>query len=604
VILLIRRLFKRPQPSTTKALKWIYYTIRSEWKIALVSLVFMVIGAIIAPVPPLVLKEILDHGLQGTSQYSLLTLLIGYACLPLIMGIFTMGSRYYTELFTERTGNFLRSQLYRSILKKSLVFFIKNKSGQMQQRILQEPGQVNSAISSLASQFISSIFMTTSTLLTMLYLSPILTLIVIIFVPFTVLPGPISARWTVPLNVKAADVRAEASSKIQETLNTNGSLIIKLSGTRRIEINNFQKILREISRYNLLNVLWMEGTAVISNVIFVLGPVAIFWISSSEMGKTITVGTVIAFTTYLTQLSEPLKSISKVWAKIPWLITMINRLLEYKDDTDELKYPRNPVKLSNVQGEISFKDVTFYHEPQKPIINKISVKIKPGEVVALVGESGVGKTTFAYLMSRLCDPVKGQITLDGHDIRLFDPYDLSKIISFVPQEPYLFHTSIRDNIAYGYCNASEEDIIHAAKQAQIHDIIQRMPNKYDTIVGERGFKLSTGEKQRIALARVFLRDSKIVILDEVTSSLDAMSEAKVKKALYSLLKDRTALIIAHRLSTITQADRILVLNKGKIVEEGDFFTLLSNDGLFSRLYREQIGNTGKKNIDYNVQTHL
>lgn len=577
------------QPSTKKALSWIVSTIVMEWKLAILVFVFMIVGAFLAPLAPLILREILDKGLQGSSNYSLLTLLIAYAAMPLLTGLVMMGKSYFLEVFTEYTANRLRIELYEKIQRKNLTFYVRNKAGQLQQRVLQEPGQMNSGIGGLIVQFVYSILLAISTLATMYYLNPMLTLIAILFVPITLIPGPISARWTVPLNVKSMDARAEASSNIQESLSASGILLIKTSGTYSQDLNNFAQTLKCLTHFNLVSVLWMEGTAVLSNFAFILGPVLIFWIASIEMtSNAITIGTVVAFTTYLNQLSDPLKSISKAWAKIPWLLTMINRLLEYRDDVDELKYPEKPLQLQEVKGAIIFENVSFYHDAQRPILSGVSAIFQPGETIALVGESGAGKTTMAYLICRLADPVEGRILLDGQDLRLYSAESLSRFISFVPQEPFLFHTTIRENIAYGCPDATLEIVIDAAKQAQIHDVIMSMPNQYDTIVGERGFKLSTGEKQRIALARVFLRDSRIVILDEVTSALDAISETAIKKALANLLRGRTAFIIAHRLSTIVDADRILVLEQGRIMEEGDFVTLSSADGFFNRLYREQM----------------
>jgi ATP-binding cassette, subfamily B, bacterial len=579
----------KPQKSTIKAIRWMCQTFIKEWKISLVVLVFITLNGVLNPLSPLLLKEILDHGLTGESNYSLKTLLITFALLPLFIGIFNLGLKYFSTLLSERVGNNLQAELYEKVMRKSLTFFIRNKSGQIMQRILQEPGEVNLTMSNVVTQFISSSFVLISTLTTMYYLNPVLTVTAIIFLPLILVPGPIISRKSARLNTKSWDSRAESLSKVQETLSASGAFLIKTLGTYELELENFRNNIRNISKYNLLNVLLMEGTAILTNFFGVFAPVAVFWVASTQIAKGhITIGTIVAFTTYLVQLSDTIKALSGIWIRFPTLITMINRLIEYRDDSDELKFPAEQINTSHFKGAISFKNVVYYYDENRKILDHISFHINAGETVALVGESGSGKTTIAQLISRLCDPNSGEVYLDGLDIKSYDAKSLSKLISFVPQEPFLFHASIRDNIAYGCPDVSEEAIEEAARKAFIHDVIMKMPEKYDTIVGERGFRLSTGEKQRVALARVFLRDSKIVILDEVTSSLDSLSESIIKKALFNLLQNRTGLIIAHRLSTIVDCDRILVLEKGKIVEEGDFISLISNDGKFKELYTKQM----------------
>ncbi|HDR7516991.1 ABC transporter ATP-binding protein [Bacillus mobilis] len=583
-------MFKRMkiQKDSIYAVKWITKTISKEWKTALIVLLCIGVTSLLGPLSPLVLKEIIDHGLQGNSKYSLTVLLMVFAVLPLLFGVANLLLRYFSSSLSEKTSNILQLEMYNRVMDKSMNFFISNKSGQVLQRVLQEPGEVNSHLSTITTQFASKLFLLSTTLFTMFMLSPSLTFTSLLFVPLILLPSPFFSRWTVPINVKSWNYRAESISKIQETMNMNGIFLIKTLGTQETERNHFKKIITSISKYNIFSSTLMEGMGALTSFLAVFAPIAVFWVASTEVAKgEISIGTVVAFSTYLVQLSDLTQTLAGVWTRIPVFMKALKRLLEFRDSDDEIKFPERGYEGKEIKGEVQFDNVDFRYDEQSKVLNNMSFQIQAGQKIALVGESGGGKTTIANLMSRLCEPTAGEILIDGVNIKNFDRETFTRLISYVPQEPFLFHMSIRDNIAYGCGDVTEEAIMNAAKKAYIHDAIMEMEDQYDTIVGEKGFRLSTGQKQRIAIARIFLKDSRIVILDEVTASLDAFSENAVKKAIFNILKDRTAIIIAHRLSTITECDNIFLLDQGTIYEQGNFDTLMQIEGKFKALYNSQ-----------------
>ncbi|MCU4930818.1 ABC transporter ATP-binding protein [Bacillus thuringiensis] len=570
------------------AVKWILKTISVEWKTAIIVLICIVITSILGPLSPLVLKEIIDNGLQGTSKYSLAVLLMAFGILPIIYGMCNVMLAYFSNKLSEKTTNILQLDMYNRVMDKSLNFFITNKSGQILQRVVREPGEINSYLSAITIQFASKIFLLITTLTTMFMLNTNLTIVSLLFVPLILLPGPFFSRWTVPIHIKAMDFRAEAVSKIQETMNMNGIFLIKTMGSQELESKQFNKSIKSISKYNIFSATLMEGVGALTSVLAVLAPIAVFWVASIEIKNgQVSIGTIVAFSTYLVQLADLTKILAGVWTKIPVFIKALKRLLEFRDNKDEIIFPDQGYKGKETKGSIELNNVSFSYNQKVSVLNNISFNVEPGKKIALVGESGGGKTTIVNLISRLCEPDSGEICIDGVNIKEFDRKTFTDLISYVPQEPFLFHMTVKENIAYGCGNVTESDIISAAKKAHIHDAIMDMDEGYNTLVGEKGFRLSTGQKQRIAIARIFLKNSKIVLLDEITSALDAFSENAIKEAIFNLLQERTAIIIAHRLSTIVECDEIYVLDQGEIIEQGNFNTLMKKNGKFKKLYDRQ-----------------
>jgi ATP-binding cassette subfamily B protein len=319
-----------------------------------------------------------------------------------------------------------------------------------------------------------------------------------------------------------------------------------------------------------------------------IGPALIYLVGGHEaIAGRMTIGTIVAFVTYLGRLYMPVSALVNVHVEIMSAGSLFRRIFDYLDLEPEIADPPEPVQLVSPRGELRFENVSMGYVAGTPTVRDLSFEARPGEMVALVGPSGAGKTTITYLATRLYDPTEGRVTFDGVDLRQLTLADIARWTAKVTQETTLFHATVEENLRYAKPDATFEEIEHACRLAQIHDVIQGLPEGYRTQVGERGYKLSGGEKQRLAIARVLLRDPKLLILDEATSSLDSHSEALIQAALEPLVAGRTSLVIAHRLSTILRADQILVLDQGRIVERGTHDSLLASGGLYARLYEEQ-----------------
>jgi len=364
------------------------------------------------------------------------------------------------------------------------------------------------------------------------------------------------------------------------------------------------------------------GMFVVIGLISAVGTALVYWLGGHlVLSGVFSIGTIVAFGTYLTQLYGPLQSLTNAPVDFATSMVSFERVFEVLDLPIEIAEKPNAIALTDVRGEIAFEGVTFSYsaegnalketervwdedqytasggkmldsngartQARETALTSVSFHIQPGQLAALVGPSGAGKTTLTYLIPRLYDPTEGRILLDGHDLRDLTLKSLSESIGMVTQETYLFHDSIRTNLLYARADATDAEMIAAAKAANIHDFIMGMPNGYDTVAGERGYRLSGGEKQRIALARVILKDPRILVLDEATSSLDSQSEALIQAALKTVMQGRTSIVIAHRLSTILSADVILVVDRGQVVERGTHAELLSQNGLYANLYETQ-----------------
>jgi ATP-binding cassette subfamily B protein len=417
---------------------------------------------------------------------------------------------------------------------------------------------------------------------------------------------------------QALQYNADMSSIITETLGINGVLLVKTFGRQRQEVARFrdtsQKVRDTGVRQALVGRWFFLGLGIASAI----GTALIYWVGGYQvLREAISVGTIVAFAAYLSRLYGPISSLSNVQVEFAQSMVSFERVFEYLHLPVEIEDQPGAIELERVDGRVRFEDVSFSYlaedelpaqpaagpdengqERKKAVgvittrrwaLRDLSFEICPGRLAALVGPSGGGKTTVTYLLPRLYDPTEGRITLDGHDLRAVSQESLAQQIGMVTQETYLFHDTVRANLLYAHPDATQAELETACRAANIHDFIAGLPNGYDTVVGERGYRLSGGEKQRVAIARVILKDPCLLILDEATSHLDSQSEALIQAALEPLLPGRTSLVIAHRLSTILAADQILVLDEGRLVEQGTHVELLARGGLYAHLYETQFG---------------
>jgi ATP-binding cassette subfamily B protein len=514
----------------------------------------------------------------------------------------------------------LRQAMYNHLLRMSLRFFTNTKSGEILSRFNNDVVGAQNAVTGTVPNLVTNGVTLVSTLAIMISIEWRLALLSVAVLPLFLLPARRVGRILRTIRRRGMEYNADMSSLIGETLGINGALLVKTFGRQKQEMDRFRETNRKVRDIGVRRALVGRWFFLGLGIASAIGTALIYWVGGHlVLREAITVGTIVAFAAYLTRLYGPISALSNVQVEFATSMVSFERVFEYLDRPLEIRDRPDAVELGGVDGHVRFEDVSFSYmltdgqavEPapalsgdgdgrESPMgraasrrwaLRHVSFEIEPGQLVALVGPSGAGKTTITYLLPRLYDPTGGSIKLDGLDLRDVTQESLARQIGMVTQETYLFHDTVRTNLLYARPEASQEEMVAACRAANIHDFIAGLPDGYDTIVGERGYRLSGGEKQRLAIARVILKDPCLLILDEATSHLDSHSEALIQAALEPLLAGRTSLVIAHRLSTILAADQILVLDEGRLVETGTHRELLAQGGLYAYLYETQFGTT-------------
>jgi ATP-binding cassette, subfamily B, bacterial len=410
----------------------------------------------------------------------------------------------------------------------------------------------------------------------------------VLILPTFILPTRRVGRLRHRLAAETQEKQAELSAHMFETLHIGGFLLTRLFGREGYESERFRRINEKLMGLEIRQAMAGRWLFLFLSLFGAVGPALIYWYGGFQaIQDKITVGVIIAFVAYLANLYRPLSQLASVYVEIQGAMAVFARIFEYLDLKPDVVTRPNVRSLPPVQGHIRFDQVTFSYDGQVPALDDISFAVEPGQLVALVGPSGAGKTTLTYLVPRFYDPDGGQISIDGCNLRDVSLESLRAQIGMVTQETFLFHASIRENLLYARLDATQDELVAAARAAHIHDFIEQLPQGYETIVGERGFRLSGGEKQRLSIARTILKNPRVLILDEATSSLDSASENAIQAAMAPLMRGYTSLVIAHRLSTVLSADKILVLDHGRLAEAGTHAGLVSRGGLYARLYAQQ-----------------
>ncbi|NLM97402.1 MAG: ABC transporter ATP-binding protein [Halanaerobiaceae bacterium] len=522
-----------------------------------------------------------EKGLQSLSWIALSMILVYF-----FKGIAYYGQSYLTSYVAQKAIRDIRSDLYGHLQGLSLSFFNVNKTGEIISRVTNDVGLLQNAI---VNGFISVFYQFITLaggIIYLVYLNYRLTALLLIMLPLITL---IINKFNIKIRrvSKKAQIKiADISNVLQETI--SAVRVVKSFGREEYEYNRFREENEENFRAKVKNA---QYEAVISPVVEFLAAIAftaILWYGGFDVyhGR-MAPAALITFFTVLLAISQPLTSLTKLSSTVQQALAAAERIFEILDVKNHIQEKEDPLVIEDIKGSVKFEGVFFAYKENEEVLEDINLEVNPGEVVALVGPSGAGKTTLVDLLFRFYDPDRGKIYIDEIDIKEISLASLRKHIGIVPQETVLFSGSISDNIAYGDLQASDEEIEAAARAANAHDFIMSFPEGYDTIVGERGVGLSGGQKQRIAIARAILKDAKILILDEATSALDAESEALVQDALENLMINRTTFVIAHRFSTIKRANKIVVMDKGHIVEMGDHQSLMDRKGLYYRLYQGQ-----------------
>jgi ATP-binding cassette subfamily B protein len=548
--------------------------------------------AALGVLPPLAVRGILDQAIPQR-DLRLLGLLVGAIIgLNILSGLIGVLQNLVNARVGERIIFDLRNQLFQHLQQMSLPFYTTTRAGEIVSRINNDVAAVQGTATATLIAIVSNVLTVIATVVVIFAMNWRLALLAIVIVPGLYLPTRVVGKFRRRLAQQSQETQADLLAFLQERLNIGGMLLTKTFGQARADAEVFQKLSRRVMELNIRQALAGRWLFMSLSVFSVAGPAMIYAYGGYEaIQQQLTVGSIIAFVAYLTNLYRPLANLANVYVDVQASLAVFERIFQFLDLEPEVQDRPHAIALPSVQGQIRFEKVGFTY-PQASeaghfALRDITFTIQPGERVALVGPSGAGKTTITYLLPRFLDPTEGCIRLDGHDLRDLTQESLRAHIGMVTQETFLFHATIRDNLLYARPDATEAELIAAAESANIHAFIERLPEGYDTVVGERAFRLSGGERQRLAIARALLKDPRVLILDEATSHLDATSEFLIQQALETLLRGRASLIIAHRLSTILDADTILVLNRGRLIEAGRHDELLARGGLYATLYQQQ-----------------
>lgn len=584
---------------------------------------------------PLILRDLIDRTIPARDLNRLMWLSVALLIIPTTQSGLNVLQRKLNASVGEGVIFDLRVSLFAGLQRMSLSFFTNTKVGELLSRLNNDVVGAQNAISNTFLGIITNLIQAVIIFSIMLTLEWRLTLISVIVMPLFIIASNKMADRLRDIAHQQMEANAQMNAMMSETLNIGGALLVKLFGRRQLEISRLASRAKNVANLGVKRSYTGSIFISIIGLLSAVGSALVYGLGGYYVIEgAFTIGTIVAFGSYMGILYGALQNLSNAPVEFATSIVSFERVFEVIDLPEDIPEAPKPLMLEKVEGGIVFEDVTFkyetgdetllsdvrrygsmdsvttvlsgetpvsekkienaeeeeqssHHQARGNALENVSFRVEPGQLIALVGPSGAGKTTLTYLIPRLYDPTEGRILLDGHDLRDLSLDSLSDQIGMVTQETYLFHDTIRTNLQYAKLDAPEDELEKACRTANIHDFIANLPEGYDTIVGERGYRLSGGEKQRLALARVLLKDPRILVLDEATSSLDSESESLIQEALKIVMTRRTSIVIAHRLSTILAADLILVIDRGRVVESGTHSELLKQGGLYTQLYNTQ-----------------
>jgi ATP-binding cassette subfamily B protein len=542
----------------------------------------ILVSSTLGIVSPFLLKRVLNQALPQDDLGLLSWLVGGMIAIAIFTQVLGVIQTWTSNLVGQQVLHDLRAAVYSHLQRLSLAFFTRTRTGEVQSRIGNDIGGVESVVTSTATSIVQNVTTVVASVVAMFLLDWRLAFVALglipVFVALTRRVGAVRRR----IATSRQQTMADLSSLVNESLSVSGVLLGKTMGRGDDLTERFRGQSRELARLEVQSTMagrWLMGSI---QATFAILPAVIYWVGGWT--GDISVGTLVAFTTLQTRMLFPVGQLLSVQVDVQTSLALFDRVFEYLDLPVDLEERDDPVDLDVARASVSFDDVWFRYDGDSPwTLEGVSVDVPTGTKLAIVGETGAGKTTMGYLVARLYDAVRGRVTIDGVDVRDLSFASLARTVGVVSQETYLFHASVRENLRFARPEATDEEIEDAARAARIHDLIASLPDGYDTVVGERGYRFSGGEKQRMAIARTILRNPPVLVLDEATSALDTATERAVQEALDALAAGRTTIAIAHRLSTVRDADRIVVLDRGRLVEQGTHEELLELNGRYAAL---------------------
>ncbi len=568
----------------------------------------ILLSAVVGLLPSIITGKIVDEALINKDMKLLIQLLfMAFATLAASQIVGVLES-YINAWISQKIIFDMKNQMYRHLQYMPHSFFTTEKQGDIVTRMDTDISGVSTIISGTLSNIVSNTATVVTTLVALFTMSWQLAIVGVIIIPLLILPTKRVGKNQWKIRSDSQEKNDEMNQLINESLSVSGSMLVKLFTREEREYERFRKVNSELTALNLKEQRSGSWFRVVLGMFTQVGPLLIYFAGGyliiSHLDTALTVGTITAMVALINRLYFPIQSLLNIHVEFTRSLALFTRIFEYFDMKSSITSPENGKKPDVTCKDIVYDHVAFSYDPEVPILKDVNFTVPGGQMYAIVGPSGSGKSTVVNLIPRLYDVARGSVSIGGVDVRDFDLSYLRSNIGVVTQETYLFNGTIRENLLYAKEDATEEELITACKNANIHDFITNQPDGYDTVVGNRGLKLSGGEKQRLSIARVILKDPKILILDEATSALDSISENAIQDALELLMQGRTSIVIAHRLSTILKADCILVVKDGIIAEHGDHESLLKAGGVYKELYETQfrqvldMEGTGLEGTDY------